>query len=553
MAEPLTGLGVSPGVAVGPVARMGGRPALPAPAPVSDVDAEISRAADALDAVAKDLAERAAGAPADAAAILEAQSLMAGDPTLVDAIGEHVRAGQDAAHAVHAAFGAYRELLAGAGGYLAERVADLDDVRDRAVATVLGEPMPGVPAPGHPYVLVADDLAPADTVGLDPATVLALVTERGSPTSHTAILARSLGLPAVVGLPAAASLVDGAVVRVDGSAGTVEVGVDPAQAGTTAAALPDYAGPGRTADGHPVQLLLNVGSAADLATGGTSSTAALRDLGLGTAEGVGLFRTELLFLDRRDMPSAAEQQREYEALLTAVGGRKVVLRTLDAGADKPLPFLGLRPEPNPALGVRGLRVARVQPEVLTTQLGAVAAAAAATGAEVWVMAPMVSTAAEAASFADAARAAGLPTAGVMIEVPAAALRADRVLAAVDFLSIGTNDLGQYTMAADRQSGDLAELLDPWQPAVLALVAACGAAGGRAGKPVGVCGEAAADPLLALVLTGLGMTSLSMSARAVPLVGAALAAHTLAECEALARLALDADGAAAAREAVRTAA
>jgi phosphohistidine swiveling domain-containing protein len=171
-------------------------------------------------------------------------------------------------------------MLAGAGGYLAERVADLDDVRDRAVAAVLGRPMPGVPHPGFPYVLVADDLAPADTVGLDPATVLALVTERGSPTSHTAILARSLGLPAVVGLPGAAGLADGTVVRVDGSAGTVEVGADPTAVGGAAGELPDYAGPGRTADGHAVQLLLNIGSAADLATGGGGPAAALRDAGI---------------------------------------------------------------------------------------------------------------------------------------------------------------------------------------------------------------------------------------------------------------------------------
>jgi phosphotransferase system enzyme I (PtsI) len=340
------------------------------------------------------------------------------------------------------------------------------------------------------------------------------------------------------------------VVRVDGTAGTVEVGVDPAAVGAGTAELPDYVGPGRTADGHPVQLLLNIGSAGDLATGGGGSTGALRDAGIAAAEGVGLFRTELLFLDRHDMPTPAEQQAAYEAVFRAAEGRKVVLRTLDAGADKPLPFLGLRPEPNPALGVRGLRVARMQPEVLTAQLTAVAAAARASGADVWVMAPMVSTAAEAAIFAAAVRAAGLPTAGVMVEVPAAALHADRLLAAVDFLSIGTNDLGQYTMAADRQSGDLAELLDPWQPAVLALVAACGAAGRQAGKPVGVCGEAAADPLLALVLVGLGISSLSMSARAVPLVGATLGRQSLADCEALARLALDADTAAAARDAVR---
>jgi phosphotransferase system enzyme I (PtsI) len=548
MSDVLTGLGVSPGVVAGPVARMAGRPQLAPAAAVSDVDGEAARAVAALDAVARDLADRSAAATGEAADILEAQSLIAADPTLADSVGELVRGGTDAPHALVAAFGTYRELLAAAGGYLAERVADLDDVRDRAVAVALGRPVPGVPTPGHPYVLVAEDLAPADTVGLDPATVLALVTERGSPTSHTAILARSLGLPAVVGLAAAAGLADGTPVRVDGSAGTVEVGV--AAGAETAAALPDYAGPGRTADGHAVQLLLNVGSATDLATGTGGRSAALRDAGIAAAEGVGLFRTELLFLDRHDMPSAAEQQAAYEAVFRAAGGRKVVLRTLDAGADKPLPFLGLAAEPNPALGVRGLRVARQRPEVLTAQLDAVAAAARATGADVWVMAPMVSTAAEAAGFAAAVREAGLPTAGVMVEVPAAALHAGRLLAEVDFLSIGTNDLGQYTMAADRQSGVLADLLDPWQPALLALVAACGEAGRAAGKPVGVCGEAAADPLLALVLAGLGMTSLSMSARAVPLVGAGLVGHRLDECAELARAALDAASAADARAAVR---
>ena len=296
---------------------------------MSDVDGEVARAAGALDAVAKDLTGRAAGAAADAAAILEAQSLMAADPTLADSVAELVRGGSDAAHALAQAFGTYRELLAGAGGYLAERVADLDDVRDRAVAAVLGRPMPGVPHPGFPYVLVADDLAPADTVGLDPATVLALVTERGSPTSHTAILARSLGLPAVVGLPGAAGLADGTVVRVDGTAGTVEVGVDPAAVGGAAAELPDYAGPGRTGDGRPVQLLLNIGSAADLATGGDGAAAALRDAGIAAAEGVGLFRTEFLFLDRHDMPGPAEQRGRVRG---GVPGRgRAEGRAADAG------------------------------------------------------------------------------------------------------------------------------------------------------------------------------------------------------------------------------
>jgi phosphoenolpyruvate-protein kinase (PTS system EI component) len=226
-----------------------------------------------------------------------------------------------------------------------------------------------------------------------------------------------------------------------------------------------------------------------------------------------------------------------------------VVRTLDAGADKPLPFLGLAAEENPALGIRGLRTARLRPEVLDLQLTAIAEAARQAEAEVWVMAPMVSTPGEAAWFAERVRSHGLAVAGAMIEVPAAALRSRQMLEHVDFLSIGTNDLGQYTMASDRQNGDLADLLDPWQPALLDLIGECAAAGTDVGKPVGVCGEAAADPLLAVVLVGLGVSSLSMSARAVSGVRESLSRFSLAECAFAARLALAADDARAAREAV----
>jgi phosphotransferase system enzyme I (PtsI) len=207
-------------------------------------------------------------------------------------------------------------------------------------------------------------------------------------------------------------------------------------------------------------------------------------------------------------------------------------------------------EPNPALGVRGLRTARRHPELLEDQLAAIAAAAARTGANVWVMAPMVSVAAEARAFAGLAHAAGLPVAGVMVEVPAAALRARQVLAGCDFASLGTNDLAQYAFASDRMAGELADLLDPWQPGLLDLVGLTAGAGHDLGKQVGVCGEAAGDPLLAPVLVGLGVTSLSMAPVGLPAVRAALAAHTLAECRDLAEVALAADGAAEARAAVR---
>ncbi|HEX2772538.1 MAG TPA: phosphoenolpyruvate--protein phosphotransferase [Micromonosporaceae bacterium] len=559
MPEVLRGIGVSPGTVGGPVARMAPPPALPPPVPVSDRDAEAARAVAALTAVAADLDRRAVAAETaapggtsragTAAEILRAQAMMAADPVLRDAVATHVADGRDAPHAIAEALAAHREAFLAAGGYLAERAADLDDLRDRAVAVCLGAPLPGVPDPGHPYVLIARDLSPADTAGLDPADVLAIVTEEGGPTSHTAILARAAGLPAIVRCTGALGLVDGTVVGVDGGRGELTVGVDEVglrdlreRNRIRVARLAQSRGPGRTADGHPVALLANVGSVRDL-----------QGMAADAVEGVGLFRTELLYLDRSSAPTQAEQAAAYAAVFAECPGRRVVVRTLDAGADKPLPFLSQPPEPNPALGVRGLRLARRRPDVLDTQLAALAEAAKASTADVWVMAPMVATVAEAAAFVDRCRAAGLPTAGVMVEVPAAALRADALAGVVDFLSIGTNDLSQYAFAADRQVGELAELLDPWQPALLSLIAACGDAGRRTGTPVGVCGEAAADPELAPVLVGLGVTSLSMAPRAVAEVRLALSAHTVDDCRRAASLALDAADASEARALVRKAA
>ena len=538
----LKGIGVSPGFAGGPAYRVAPPPTLPVLDPVAlDPETEAKRAVAALASVAAELNRRAAAAHGAAAEILRAEAMMAEDPELADAAEETARTGLSAARAIDTALAVHREAFEAAGGYLAERVADLDDIRNRAVAICLGQPMPGIPSPGHPFVLVARDLAPADTASLDPDRVLALVTEDGGPTSHTAILARTLGLPAVVRCTGALEVADGELVTVDGATGTVVTGAGAAEVEAAGAAevarrqrLSAASGPGRTADGHPVALYANIGSAKDL---------------MGDVEGVGLFRTELLYLDRTDAPTFEEQVAAYTDVFAALPGRKVVVRTLDAGADKPLPFLQQEAEPNPALGVRGLRISWKRPDVLSSQLEAIAEATRATAAEVWVMAPMVATAAEAAAFAAAARAAGLPTPGAMVEIPAAALRAGALLAEVDFLSIGTNDLSQYTFAADRQVGAVAELLDPWQPALLQLIAACANAGTAAGKPVGVCGEAAADPGLAVVLTGLGITSLSMAARSIPAVREALATRTLADCRAAARAVLAAPDAAAARAAV----
>lgn len=545
----LRGLGVGPGAAAGQAEVMGPPPELPPPRAVADPEAEIARAVRALAAVETELDRRAAAAPTpEAREILAAQSVMASDPMLAAGVRDRVLRGADAAHALHGAFAEQAQALAAAGGHFAERAADLADLSGRAVAAVLGRPMPGVPSPGHPFVLVADDLSPADTAALDTGTVLALVTERGGPTGHTAILARSLGLPAVVGCAGIlAAAVPGEPVAVDGTAGEVRTGVTEREAArvnareaAAAREAPVPAGPGRTADGRPVDLMVNVGSAADL-----------DGVDLTGVAGVGLFRTEFLFLGRHEEPGPDEQAAAYAKVFEAAGDRTVVVRTLDAGADKPLPFLRLPGEPNPALGVRGLRVARRRPGVLRTQLEAVARAAAGTRARVAVMAPMVSTPAEADEFVALARECGLPAAGVMIEVPAAALRAARILREAEFLSIGTNDLSQYALAADRQSSDVPDLLDPWQPAVLDLVARCAEAGAAAGKSVGVCGEAASDPLLAPVLAGLGVTRLSMAPRALPAVRAALLRRTFAECADLAERVLAADDPAEARELART--
>jgi phosphotransferase system enzyme I (PtsI) len=393
----------------------------------------------------------------------------------------------------------------------------------------------------------AEDLAPADTAGLDPKLVVALATTLGGPTSHTAIIARQLGIPCVVAVDGLDVVGAETMVLVDGTLGTVTVSPDPAAAGQAVAEAQreadraaHWSGPGATADGHEVSIFANV-----------QDGAAARAARETPAEGVGLFRTELCFLNRETEPTVDEQAGIYAEVLEAFSGAKVVIRTLDAGSDKPLKFAGHPDEANPALGVRGIRIAAGNPGLLDRQLQAIAAAAQRTGTTPWVMAPMIATAEEAESFATQARSHGL-LAGVMIEVPAAALLADRILEHVDFLSIGTNDLAQYTMAADRMSAELATLTDPWQPAVLALVAMAVRAGAAAGKPVGVCGEAAADPLLACVLTGLGVTSLSAAAAAIQGVGAKLAHVTLQQCRAAADAVLGAATAADARAAALTA-
>jgi phosphoenolpyruvate-protein phosphotransferase (PTS system enzyme I) len=542
----LTGTGVGRGIAVGPVRRM----AAPLPDPVDTPSTrtpgeERERAESAIEATAQDLRDRADRVDGAARDVLQTAALMAADPSLKTEIEQRIDAGRTAEFAVHDAMAMYREMLAGLGGYLGERAGDLEDVARRVVARLAGVAAPGIPESDTPFVLVARDLAPADTALLDPAIVLAIVTADGGPTSHTAILAREKDVPAVVGTAGALELEDGTIVAVDAGAGRVIVAPDDARVAALRAdaegrrRAPVPVGPGRLADGSAVALLANLGSAAE----------AEAAVALG-AEGVGLFRTEFLFLDAAQAPSVATQEAEYRRLLDAFPGRKVVVRVLDAGADKPLAFLTEDGEENPALGQRGLRALLRHEEVLHDQLTALANAAGESDARLQVMAPMVATVADARAFAEVAHAAGLAEAGVMVEIPSAALIADRILGVSDFASIGTNDLTQYTMAADRLLGGLAGYQNPWHPAVLDLVGRVGAAGAAAGKNVGVCGEAAADPLLAVVLVGLGVTSLSMSPSALADVRAELAVWTRERALAAAQAALAADSAEAAQAAVR---
>ncbi|MFC7847998.1 phosphoenolpyruvate--protein phosphotransferase [Arthrobacter sp. NPDC057388] len=545
------GVGVSPGRIIGTIRQM--------PKPISEPPAgeqlapgttpEEATAAlkAAAGAVHDELRARADHATGDGKAVLEATALMAKDTMLIKGAAKLIARGTSPQRAIWESGSSVSEMLHNLGGYMAERATDVLDVRARIVAELRGVPAPGIPSSNEPFILVAEDLAPADTATLDPNKVLALVTAGGGPQSHTAIIARSLGLPAVVAAVGVDELPDGTEVYVDGAAGSITASPDEslraaAEAwAATASLLSEFSGTGSTADGHLVPLLANVGGAKD-------AEAAAR---LG-AQGVGLFRTEFCFLERDTEPTVEEQAAAYKGVFDAFPGKKVVLRTLDAGADKPLPFLTDSTEPNPALGVRGYRTDFTTPGVLDRQLEAIAKAEAESEADVWVMAPMISTAEEAARFATMCAEAGIKTPGVMVEVPSAALTADTILREVEFASLGTNDLTQYAMAADRQLGPLAGLNTPWQPAVLRLVGLT-VEGSRAeghNKPVGVCGEAAADPALAVVLTGLGVTTLSMTARSLAAVAAVLKTVTLAEAQELAKLALSAPSAVEARAWVR---
>lgn len=552
MSEPilLTGTPVVPGVAYGSVVWARSVPEPPtnvAIVPEEERASHEERFEQAADKVADRLADRAALATGHTHDILLVASVFARDRGWRSGVEKHIREGVPATQATVKATQVFVDIFTAQGGMMAERITDLIDMRNRVIAELEGLPEPGIPTPESPIVLFANDLSPADTAGLDPSLILGIVTKLGGPTSHTSIIARQLGIPAIVAVEDAAEATEGSMVLIDGQTGHITVGPDEADARRQAetdkalrAAAASWSGPAQSKDGHPIELLCNVqdSSGADVACQTPAS-------------GVGLFRTELEFLHSVTEPSIEHQTELYARVLARFSGRKVVTRTLDAGSDKPILFASLPAEDNPALGMRGLRTTRIDEGHLVRQLDAIAKASSVHDGPDWVMAPMVSTVEEARWFASLVRERSL-SAGIMIEVPAAAILINQFLAEVDFVSIGTNDLTQYVMAADRLSSYMASYTDSWQPAVLSLISHSAKAGVSAGKPVGVCGEAAADPLLAAVLLGMGITSLSMAPSAIGTVGSFLETLTMEDMGRAAEAALSATSPTEARDRVREA-
>jgi phosphoenolpyruvate-protein phosphotransferase/dihydroxyacetone kinase phosphotransfer subunit len=543
---PIRGVPVSAGIAIGPARRLR-RQEPPAPDDAAGTPAqERDRLETARAAVRQEIeTERAALAARGVRAegdIFSAHALLLDDAAIIDpalrAIDEGASAGQAWRAATRDAAAAFRALD---DPYMRERAVDIEDVASRVLAQLAG--VPSRVSLDGPGIVVADELTPREAAGLDPADAWAIATARGGATAHAAILARALGIPAVVGLGAPLAAIDeGTPLVVDGEAGVVEVDPDPAAiAGherrraaaeeDRRAALALAAEPGALRDGRRVEIFANVGSAAEARTAAEQG-----------AEGIGLLRTEFLFLDRATPPTEEEQAAVLREIAGAMDGRPVVVRTLDVGADKPLPFLGQEPEENPFLGRRGIRLSLSNPELLRTQLRAILRVAA--DHPLKVMFPMVATLEElraARATLDAARAelgssAELET-GVMVEVPALALQAAEFAREVDFFSIGTNDLAQYVMAADRGNAAMADLLSASLPPVLTLTSRVTAAAAAEGRWVGVCGELAGDPRAAVLLAGIGVRELSMAGSRIPAVKAALRETDSAAAETAAQAAL----------------
>lgn len=549
--ENLAGQPASAGVAIGPLYRLKPAPVVVPEEEAQDPEAELRRLDTALEAARAETRSlydwTRAHIGKNEAGIFDAQLLFLEDPALVDRAQELIRDHRaTAARAWQAASAeSIAELEALNDAYLRARAADVADVAARLLRVLTGSTAAAA-LPPVPSIVAARDLTPSEVKTLDPAVVLGICLEAGSPTAHSVILARAMGIPAVVGLgPGIAAIQDGTVIAIDGKRGQTWIAPTADQLReietrrqawqeATRAAREARRRPAITADGRRLRVFANVGAVAEAADA----------LACG-ADGVGVLRTEFLFLNRAEAPSEDEQYAAYRAIADVLGDRPLIVRTLDAGGDKSLPYLAIGAEPNPFLGWRGIRLTLGSPALLRTQLRAIVRAAAHRNVE--VLFPMVSSLAEfreaRAALREAETELGVATplrAGVMIEVPAAVAIADQLAREAAFFSIGTNDLAQYTMAADRTNARVAALVDALDPAVLRMVRQTVDAARAAQIPATLCGELAADPLATPLLIGLGLEEFSVSP---PLIGAlkrAIAQTESSAATALARQALDLD-------------
>jgi phosphotransferase system enzyme I (PtsI) len=551
MSVHLRGVGGAPGIALGrafcyladDAAGQAATDETPAAA-LERFAAAQAAAVERLNAVAE--AQRVQGYEQEAG-IFEFQALLVEDPALTGEVERLVRDhGQPLDAALGAAVAQVRASIAAVDDeYLRERAADVDAVGVEIRRALYGGP--SIASAPSGAIVVAADLTPAETVEL-PAGVAGFATAYGGPTGHTAILARSRGIPAAVGLGAAAlEIQDGASLIIDGDQSILIVepgqderaeyerrGAEQSAARERRRQLRDT--PGQTSDGHRVALWANVGRPEEAELAADSG-----------AQGVGLMRTEFLVVGRTNMPDEDEQYRAYRRVAEAFGQEAVVIRTFDIGGDKPVPYIEMPREANPFLGVRGLRLCMRRPDLFAAQLRALLRAAP--HGDLWVMLPMVATPddlvwgrAQLSAAADALAAEGIAhrsdvPLGVMIETPAAAVTADLLAREAAFFSVGTNDLTQYTMAADRGLGDLAARYPHDAPAVLRLIGQAAEAAARAGIPIGVCGDLAGVSHAAPLLAGLGVAELSMAPAAIPVVKEQLLSVTLEQARAAARQAL----------------
>ena len=514
----LKGLGVGLVSAVGDVLVIKQSKPLPEwTRSTNTIDAEISELKSAIEFVSKHLDELGQKAGGTSAEIFDALKMLIEDEELMDVAIANINDGWAAAAAIGKAVDEFAELLGGDPTF-DERVADFQDLSKRVQARIAGIEMAlSIPEKGR-IVLVGEDFSPADTAQFTEA-VVGVITLKGGSTSHTAIICRSKSIAAVVSCPDAASLETGDRVLVDPVGDRVLISDDQSLATKSLEFV--------AVNSEPlIPVRANIGTLEDAKAASETR-----------ANGVGLFRTELLYLSAKTQPTLEQQIASYTEILKAAPEGPIVVRTIDAGSDKPVPFLNMPEEENPSLGVRGYRLIIDHRDFIEGQLKALESARVASGREVWVMAPMISTVEEAKAFADLARSIGSYKVGIMVETPSIALIVDQLGGVIDFLSVGTNDLSQYLFAADRMNPSLGALLNHWQPALIKSLARIASGAKTAGISSGVCGESASDPAFAVVLAGLGMDSVSVSKSQVTAVHNALSSLSLADAKEVANAVL----------------